>query len=213
MNPVVRGGLPGGHLVAVLLVPGAIGLHVGVWLHLGGAPVFLHLAWHLDLRCEAPSEPAWWVVPQLSRAAQLLVSRRAAMVAVAHERGEVPYALNGRDVRFDDQGALLLGGRHGLTCASFVAVLFESAGVPLVDIDTWNQRDAARLAEDEDAQRRLVAALRQEHPEQAERVAPEIGCARLRPEEVAAASGMEPRPVAFPAAAAAGASVRRATAA
>jgi hypothetical protein len=33
------------------------------------------------------------------------------------------------------------------------------------------------------------------HPDQATAIAPEIGCPRFRPEEVAAASGMKPHPI------------------
>lgn len=195
MTPEVRTTEPSGPAV-VMVVHGDVGLHVGIALTVDGeAAVFVHLAWHLALRVEAIPDPQWWVVPRMTRAALAAVAQLGALVA--ERPGRLPYALEHQGARFTADGALDLGGRHGLTCASFVAVLFESVNAPLIELSTWHERDPARKAEDDTAQQRLVDALAVRHPTQAALVQREVGCPRIRPEEIAAASGIAPQPVAF----------------
>jgi hypothetical protein len=83
----------------------------------------------------------------------------AVAAGVAERPGRLPDAWKPQGARFTAHGALDHVGRHGLTCASFVAVLFESANAPLIELSTWHQRDPARKAEDDAAQQRLVDAL------------------------------------------------------
>lgn len=82
------------------------------------------------------------------------------------------------------------------SCATFVLAIFQSLQLPLVDLRSWPTRP-----EDVPWQEKIVAYLRsssnpatQAH---AERVAQDIGCARLRPEEVAAAASATSLPASF----------------
>ncbi len=194
---------PGG--VVVWLMPGAVGLHVGLMMTRGEERRFVHLAWHLQLRDDPPPDEGRGVPPSFGRAVSVTVRKRVLRVLDAVRRGQIPYGLDSQGVSVDAEGVVILGSRSGLTCASFVAVVFASVNCPLVDLGTWDERTSARRREDDEAQFTLVAHLRRHYPAHAERVAAEIGCNRLRPEEIAAASGMTPHPVKFAAAAAAGA--------
>lgn len=202
---------PSPHPVVVCLVPGAVGLHVGLLLTVVGEPArFVHLAWHLQLRVDAAPDDGRWVAPTFTRAAAVTARKRALRVVDAASRNQVPYALDSMGITFLSDGAVDLGARNGLTCASFVAVLFESVGYPLVDAPTWSQRSADREASDAAAQARLVQHLRRDFPAHADRVAAEVGCTRLRPEEIAAASGLLPHPIGFAQASVAGEVLARA---
>lgn len=104
------------------------------------------------------------------------------------------------NARFDPDGTLQLGRSLGLTCATFVTLVFGHAGIHLLDMSTWDtDRSAERKREDEDAQRRLVAYLRRnpESAAHADLVERQVGCTRIRAEEVAAASGMTGHPIPF----------------
>lgn len=197
------------HEAAVALSRGGIGLHTGLVYRDGAQARVLHLAWHHRLTDEAPTpESPWFAVrPALDELELIRVASFAKNIAAV--RPEVPYALRSRGATFDEQGRYVPGGDAGLTCASFVVTVFESARVPLLDRASWEQRSPERQQEDTAAQQRLVAYLRAsaaaEHVAAVER---EVGCARLRSEEVAAASGLSPHPVAFAQAAPAGEALR-----
>jgi hypothetical protein len=116
---------------------------------------------------------------------------------VAERPGRLSNAWEHQGARFTADGALDLGGRHGLTCASFLAVLFESVNAPLIELGTWHKRSPARHAEDDGPQQPLVDAVAARHPTQAALVQREVARLRIRPEGIAAASGIAPQPVAF----------------
>ena len=121
----------------------------------------------------------------------------------------VPYALHPRNSLIDTDGTTALGESLGLTCATFVMRLFASARVPLLAESTWDSgRSAERQARDAIAQQIIVQYLGQSNRPAASGhaalVAKDVGCTRIRAEEVAAASGMKERPVNYPAAEAAG---------
>jgi hypothetical protein len=106
----------------------------------------------------------------------------------------------GGAAHFSATGALELNGSLGLTCATFLDLVFAHAHVTLLDAATWEEgRSPERRAEDAAAQRRLVTYLRQMAgaAEHAELVAKEVPCTRIRAEEVAAASGMTGHPIPF----------------
>jgi hypothetical protein len=183
----------------VVLTPGLAGLHSGIFYRLGREPGrILHLAWHLKLQVDDAGSGAWWVVaPTLSRAQKAAVVARAGLVARRHADGALPYGFDLDGVTIDADGAVDLGGRVGLTCATFVQVLHAAAGASLLATDSWDQRQPARRAEDTRAQTRLVAALEPHHPRQAARVRAQVGATRIRAEEVAAASGLTHRPAEY----------------
>lgn len=188
--------------VAVTVMPGAVGAHVGLLYHAAHPRMYrhLHLEWHFRLRSDsAPPAASFWVNPGLDEFESSDVSASARLIWERHEDGRIPYGFS-PDAHFDRAGTLTLGESRGLTCATFVLRVFEHANVPLVETITWDEgRTAERRQEDEAAQARLVSYLRarEESRSHAELVAGEIGCTRVRAEEVAAASGMTGRPVQF----------------
>ncbi|GMV43827.1 MAG: hypothetical protein AMXMBFR64_55430 [Myxococcales bacterium] len=178
---------------------GAVGGHVGVLYRVkADAPHrHLHLAWHRQL-CDEPSpDDLGWVEPAFLddlgavRTAACLVARR-------RENGSLPYGFEPRDAAIGAEGVVRLRSASGLTCSTFVLLLFRYAGFELIDQPTWGAgTDAARRAEDDAAQRALVEYLRGRDPAHAACVEVEVGAIRVRAEEVAAASGIAPQPVTF----------------
>ena len=192
---------PQAQRAAVTIMPGAVGAHIGVRYVADddGALRHMHLAFHHafeDSAC-APDD-ALWVVPGLRDEELEDVATSARLVARRHHDGRIPYAFDKRGAHFSAEGALVLGGSAGLTCATFVLVLFEHANLHLVDEVTWDAgRSAARIDEDERAQGELVAFLEKRDAAQAKRVEGEVGCTRVRAEEVAGASGIPGHPISF----------------
>jgi hypothetical protein len=182
---------------------GAVGAHVGI-LYLAnddGVRDHLHLAWHYDLRNDRgqPSEGSW-IVPRLRELELADVRASARLIAKRNADGRVPYALDRSTARFDATGALELNGSKGLTCATFLLLVFAHAQITLLDVGTWDRdRAEVRRREDDEAQAKLVAYLHSNPKSraQAELIEREVGCTRIRAEEVAAASGMDGHPVEY----------------
>lgn len=186
----------------VTVMEGLVGAHVGLDYQDAddeGARRHLHLAWHLRLEnVPVPPADAFWVEPRLPEAQLDDVAVAAHLIARQQEDGRVPYAFNPADARFDPDGTLQLNHSLGLTCATFVVRVFERAGIELLDTITWSQdRPVERQREDEDAQKALVMYLRRESRSHADLVEGQVGCTRIRAEEVAAASGMTGHPIPF----------------
>jgi hypothetical protein len=110
----------------------------------------------------------------------------------------LPIGLAIRDAGAGEGGVIDLRTSLGLTCSSFVLVLFQAARVPLLDARSWDSdRSPPHVAADEAAQRTIVEALRRQDPAPASRVERDVGCTRVRAEEVAAASTFALRPASF----------------
>lgn len=102
------------------------------------------------------------------------------------------------DAAILSDGSVTLGESLGLTCATFLLALFDAAQVKLLALGSWDtDRTAERCDEDEAAQRQIVLHLRSHDPGHARLVEQDVGCTRVRAEEVAAASGMTERPADF----------------
>lgn len=83
----------------------------------------------------------------------------------------------------------------GVTCATFVMLVLQTVGFPLLDIETWQTRP-----EDIQWQECIMQTLRQHSgmtEQEADLVAQDIGSVRFRPIEVASAAQNEPWPVNF----------------
>ncbi|MDP2314848.1 MAG: hypothetical protein Q8P41_18245 [Pseudomonadota bacterium] len=206
--------------VAVFVADPAVDqLHVGVLYAPPREPLkFLHLAFHARLK----DEPFWGagfrqdrpyvgVAPNID--AELLPSVVAVCRrVVTRSQREIPYGVLYEGGRFLESGQLELAGEaHGLTCATFVLHIFESAGATLLDIASWESREEDGVWHD-----RIVDALRNfqlAHPteitdEHIAAVAAERGCARIRPEEVVGGADSNDLPAAFHDARQRGAAVR-----
>lgn len=78
-------------------------------------------------------------------------------------------------------------------CSTFVLTVFAEAGPSLIDFTTWRTRES-----DAKWHRHLVAFLKRCAPEPHwKKVEQDIGCARVRPEEVAGACFEDPVPANF----------------
>lgn len=190
--------------------------HLGVLYRHEGTPggvVLLHLAWHHDLRAHAPSPECLWVQPDIEPEARRALSQLCVVLAEKYskKRRSIAYALRYEDGHFDAGGALVTERGRGLTCATFVLALFASYGVSLLRTEEWmSERDEERLATDTAWQTHVVSELRKglaskrdivEGAELAAHIvaveADELGCARFRPEEVAAAGTSPELPASF----------------
>jgi len=182
---------------------GATGAHVGVWYlrDEDDAGRVLHLAWHYELReDDFPPDGAVWIASTLDENAANDLHASAVLIG-RHREGRVPYALANAGAKFAVDGTLDLNRSLGMTCAEFVLLVFEHAGIELISRRTWENLSAVRVEEDARAQEKLVSILRKGTAEarlQATRIEHQVGaCTRIRAEEVAASSGLAPQPVEF----------------
>ncbi len=172
--------------------------HIGILHREGDQVLLLDLAWHCDLRNNPPSSSYLWIKPDVPELRMRQVAARCRQVWRSNE-GTLPYALSPPSDCFDVQtGAFLLGPtRHGLTCSSFVLAIFETAGLSLVDYETWPTERPG----DQEWQERVVGALENSgtcvSAEHLETVKNEIGAVRYRPEDVAGAATASPLPADF----------------
>lgn len=169
-------------------------LHIGV-LHRrdSGNPRLLHLAWHHDLRNDLPPDDYFWIEVNIHAKRLRQVAALCRKVWRANPYG-VPYAFS-LPVKFIDtkSGQVLLGGtRLGLTCASFVLAVFEAAGIKLIEYATWPTKA------DIDWQEHVIQQLaRRVTSDYLTLLKAEIGNARFRPDEVAAAAASNSIPATF----------------
>jgi hypothetical protein len=81
----------------------------------------------------------------------------------------------------------------GVTCATFIMLVFQTLGLPLFEHHTWPPRP-----EDAQWQQRILDALAPHMTaEELARVAEDVGCVRYRPIEVAAACSHDAWPMNF----------------
>lgn len=205
--------------VCVVAHKSPVGAHVALWYRSGstGGRRLLHHAWHYLTCDDTPAEflarghgggPIVTVVPTLDedeaehlRLMCMIVAQRLKTT------GGIGYALNSQDVRIREDGTFDLGASRGVTCATFILKIFQALSLPLLIEKTWaDVTDSGRLEDDRNAYKTIVAGLlaiagkktdRQEREEieaHARAVATEFETPRIRAEEVAAASGLTPRP-------------------
>lgn len=195
---------------ALFVHRGAVGAHVGM-IHSDdtGTVRVLHQAWHHDSRndtlaayeAEPGQVPLFWVPPGLDDDEQEVLRAQVALAARHLPPDGLRYAFRDDGASVGPDGEIQLGTSDGLSCATFVTLLFKAARVPFVDKESWATRTSAREAEDRAAQEKLIkylAASRDEDDrKQAKLLVAEVGTPRIRAEEVAAASGSPQRPVEF----------------
>jgi hypothetical protein len=174
--------------------------HIGIlyrYDHSDGVK-FLHLAWHCNLKNESSDTGYLWIDPAHD-------GRRLRQVAalcrkVWRSNGKaIPYAFSPPNDCIDAKTGEFLHGpaRHGLTCASFVLAVFDAAGLPLIQYESWPLDRQG----DREWQQLIVHALRTSDPpapvEHIQAVELDIGVVRFRPEEVAIAATLAPPPAHF----------------
>lgn len=150
------------------------------------------------LRNSPPSNKYAWVQLELPAVRLLSVAamcRRIAKLYASPAR-RLPYAFRYIETIFSVDGKMLLGkSEHGLTCATFILAVLKSAGVDLLKLGEWPQRDG-----DVDRHRELLAMLQGDSNvsrAHIAEVAAEVRCVRYRPEEVVGAASSAQLPVSF----------------
>ncbi|MEP7125513.1 MAG: hypothetical protein ABJE95_31560 [Byssovorax sp.] len=159
----------------------------------------LDLAWHYVLS-SAPVESGYlWVTPPIEPELGYVLAGLCKKVAdryASPERG-IAYALRYDGDGFDiNTGEFMDETGHGLTCATFVLAMFASYGIPLLQLMEWPERE-----KDREWQEYIVGVLRKKGVDEkhVEAVNEQVkrGCARYRPEEVAAAGAAPSLPIGF----------------
>lgn len=177
-------------------------IHAGVlYKDPGEAHRLLHLAFHAlvanDTLPDARFVYYWARLPlDADRAAALSGFCRR----VAKRSPPIPYGIVYEGGRLAEDGTAELSGKAvGLTCATFVLSVFKSAGLDLLNLGTWPVRKDDVVWHEHIV--KMLNDVRNRHPDRISEnhimaVAQESGCARFRPEEVAAACGLR-WPVSF----------------
>ena len=170
--------------------------HLGVLHREKSQLKLLHLPWHNRLQNEL-AEDASAVAIELDLPALRLaqVAGISRLVWRENENGGVPYAFSAPVSAFGEAGDFQpREGLIGLTCATFVMAVFSRAGLDLIDATDWPERE-----EDTEWQERMLQLLAQfgASEEHTSAVRGEVGSARYRPEEVAAAGAAETTPARF----------------
>jgi hypothetical protein len=159
---------------------------------------FLELEWHHRLKAEPPSDPVFWAEPRVPPEKAHVLARFCKLVAEKYggsSQWKLSYAILYTDGRFDlTTGEFLTRDGRGLTCATFVMAMFKTHEISLVLQDEWpHHREGDKAWHD-----KIVQCLaRRADASHVEAVKNELGCARYRPEEVAAAALAEALPVGF----------------
>ena len=117
--------------------------------------------------------------------------------AIAEKQSLLNFGITYNNTTFDKDGNLLLqNSDYGLTCATFVLSVFESAGITLIDGNSWKSRE-----EDLEWQKYVLNFFKNKEKEALEELIKHfesnLGCFRFRPEEVAVASSFDNLPSDF----------------
>lgn len=161
-------------------------------------PIWVHMENHLQLQEQHIPKDVRWVIPALTEAQLFRVGMLAGRIYEANQDGQIPFGFTTGNTRFEESGRFAGDGDRGLSCAGFVTVLFRSAALPLVEEQSWAEPAQDRRAEDQRDRENILHFIRQDHPRRATALESELEePIRVRPAEIAAAFGMNPRPVSF----------------
>ena len=155
-----------------------------------------HLAWHHQLKNSQPKDAYLWINPPIPTRRARQVAARCRQILRANRRG-IPYAFSPPNDCFDaETGRFLFGPtRVGLTCASFVLAVFDSAGIRLAEYGSWPPRRAGDVEWQQSVLRQLEEAA--SDAEHITFVRNEIGAVRYRPEDVAGCAAADQVPCPF----------------
>lgn len=169
--------------------------HVGVAVRVDARMSWLHFADHLQVLVEPLPDSSWWVQPALRRHSRNAVVTGVRRVCERRSEGKVAFGFDAQMTIDPDGRAMTVG--MGVTCATFVARVFERFGSPLVNLESWGERTPARAKADRRVLADLARSTSKKHPKQGQLLLDAADAPRVRPEEVAAASGALYRPVPF----------------
>ncbi len=188
--------------IAVALGHGLLGGHAGIVFHAAKEGMFLlHLRFHNDLALEPfPRNDNGWLGCVVDLPPHASTHFVGMLRSLSKKKPKIGYGLNilfGQNA-FDDKNRYRPpAGHDGLTCATFIVELFKSAGLPLIELTSWDT-SPANLCWGE----AICCLLTVMHPSEIEHIAAvkrSNSGMRVTPEEVAAAADMPygKRPVHF----------------
>lgn len=172
--------------------------HNGILYRNADDKVFItHFAWDSDLRNDEYQGNYYYADMKITKSEAKWIAAFVGEVASADDNARIPYMIvDDPDVIFDSNGKWRpIDDFSGLTCATYVMIVFRCANSPLADTSTWPIRN-----EDDVAQSTLVRRLAQDastaHLAQYQQ--DKIGkCPRVRPEEVVGAALNSTLPASF----------------
>ena len=186
--------------IAIGITHGALGTHLGVaYLDEKDAPKLMHLACHKRRYVDPYPPPSPWGVslvklgPLSASQARALLCGMSEKYAGGYKEESIHYGINllaGVDSIQGDGSYAPTEGCDGFTCASIVAAVMGKVGFPLVAIETWEPREINKAWG-----RAILCMLRALNTptEHVALVEKHNAGLRLRPEEVVAASEVEPK--------------------
>ena len=179
-------------VVAVAVVPDNLD-HTGlVYLNADDQFMFLHLAFHCDLRHEFAPASYLWVLPS-EKIHSTRLEHVAAMCEQIWKRNQVhglPYGFRYDVSSFRRDGTMVLGpNERGFTCATFVLAVFRTVGVELLQQAEWPPRP-----DDQERFEKLLKLLRKHCTDEVHinAVRAETNSIRYQPLEVAGGSRYAP---------------------
>jgi hypothetical protein len=184
--------------LAIFIMRTEDGTHTGILFRMNGVLLIQDVMWHELFRsAQCPPKVPHFVMLALEPEQE---HRVRMMCQLIHDRQnsrdssseyKIPYAFRLGNDRFNAKTAeFKLEDGLGLSCSTFVLIVFDSVYVPLVNFEGWPKRE-----DDKKRHEALLDKMRNgipkysippAKPEHVERVAAEVDCIRVRPEEVAA---------------------------
>lgn len=191
--------------VAITITYGMFGHHLGIAFGNGSdkAPKLVHLAFHRLLKIDDFPGENW-----AAKIIPLPTDLSAQIVALLHGLSSTHFVANKNTLNYGINVVCNLGSftgdgeyvppenADGHTCSSFVADIFASLGVPLVDLTTWTLENPENEAWKDAVVCLLRAWAKTRHGTGTEAVAQAKAVAKVReplrltPEEVAAAGSL-----------------------
>lgn len=168
-------------------------LHCGIVYARASGPHLLHLRWDDDLKLEPLPGDDLVANSGLHVENQKVVNKLCANIARVAKDSVHPWGFGYKGGAPFARTGSWKDAPESMTCASFVIAVFESAGFPLVNLDTWPERD-----DDRHFMRGKAARLEEPAKRLRESAAAETA-KRIRPEEaaVAVAAGERQLPLNF----------------
>jgi hypothetical protein len=182
------------------------GSHTGILFRMKGVLIIQDLLWHEKFRSKPADEMPHFVKLSLEPEQEHDVRMRCELI---HQRRNdrsktyhTPYAFrySNKNSINPGTGEIEFNDGIGVSCSTFVLAVFQSVGIPLVNINTWQARegDVAR-------HQALLKKMREgidgwappAPPEHIAIVEKEVHCMRVRPEEVAATGMFNEHPATF----------------
>lgn len=159
---------------------------------------FIHLAFHGDLRLDDDTAKCFlWIEAKLEDELASVASAQARRIYRRYEAGGIPYGFSPYTGYFGSQGEIRwTAPGNGLTCATFVLAVFDSAGIRLVKGETW----PVDRPEDRHFQREIIKLVHERSKASAAHVEgmnANVGKMRLRVLEVAGAVAADAYPADF----------------